>query len=627
MSDQDTAAAIVEGLAGAWTICNLYPDPESQPALQRIGQSIREAASDGETWLDVGPGFFVYDDEEIETLRDSTSRLAQRCFVHSIASIGVIGLATDHEIAAFMGVLSLDEPTIANEGGFSSLMGRHGITEIAVVTRVPLKIETVEQAFERPDDVLAAMTGLSDPERFALRLVEESGGVPEQLGELFHERFTSTFGSIDEGDVTAREQVVQAFVEAFFYLDEEYQVAVLGPFLGSVEQPLERLFLDQFAAHELARIAPSLDSQGFALLMDYARIATDESDGRPSELLGLLDAPDGGASAVRAVAARVQDRLVQGDDRFGEQSAYEKLRVQFPDQRQYFYQTLDTFRGLISVEDRNDRYRRLMRLLTGKIVASMRQGRFRRAELWMRSVTDAPTFPPERAREVEEALGLACTPEVLDVLIAQLATSDSGSARYLAAHLVVLNMSVGLDLLAGEEDRARRKVLIGVLGDAAGVDPEPVISALDDSRWYVVRNLAIVLRNSGSDRAAPELARLTRHDDHRVRVEALRGLAMIAPGAVADIGERLADDHETVRRAAIGVLAVRPGPEAETMMIDALDGRLTIDEKTDLLRHLGERGTPESTGVLEKLAKRRFAFTIGARTLRSAARQALGATK
>jgi hypothetical protein len=627
VSEQNTAATIVEGLAGAWTICNLYPDPESQPALQRIGETIREAAATGETWLDVGPGFFMYDDDEVETVRDSTSRLAQRCFVHNIASIGIIGPATDHDIAAFMGVLSRDEATIADEGGISALLGRQGTTEIAVVTRVPLKVEIVEQTFERSDDVLTAMIGFADPQRFAQRLIDESDGDAQRLGKLYHERFTSTYNSIDEEDVAAQEQVVQAFVEAFFYLDEGYQVAVLDPFLRSAEEPLERLFLDQFAGHELAKIAPRLDSQGFALLMDYARIATSDSDRRPDELLGWLGAPDGGASAVQTVAARVQDRLVQGEDRYGEQSAYAQLREQFPDPRQYFYQTLDTFRGLVAVEDRNDRYRRLMRLLTGKIVASIRKQWFRRAELWVRSVVDSPTFPPERAREVEEALRLACTPEVLDVLVAQLATSDSPSPKYLAAHLVGLNMPVGLDLLAEEDDRVRRKVLIGVLGDAASADPEPVIAALEDSRWYVVRNLAIVLRTSGSDRVAPELARLTRHDDHRVRVEALRGLAMIAPGAVSDIGERLADDHETVRRTAIGVLGVRPGPEAEALLIEALDGRLTVDEKADLLRHLGERGTPKSTDTLEKISRRRFALTSGARTLRSAARQALGAKK
>lgn len=624
MSQEHTAATVVEGLAGAWTICNLYPDPGNQPALQRIGENVRQAVAGGETWLDVGPGFFLDDEAEVEVVRDSASRLAQRCYVHNIASLGVIGPATDRELAEFMGILAMDEEAIVGQGGLSSLLQGRSITNLAVVTRVPLQVETEELVFERPEEVLTVMAGLADPQTFAREIVEESGHDPQRLGELYHERFLSTYGLIEEDDVSAQEQVVQAFVEAFFYLEEPYQVAVLDPFLKSAEDPLDRLFLDQFAGHELAKIAPRLDSHGFALLMDYARIATDASDQRPDELLGWLGTSDGGANAAQAIAARMQERFVYGADRLGEQSAFELLRLQFPDPRQYFYQTLDTFRGLVAVEDRNDRYRRLMRLLTGKIVAGIRREWFRRAELWMRSVIDSPTFPAERAREVEDALRLACTNEVLNSLVGHLAASNSESVRYLASQLVSLNMPVGLDLLGAEDDRARRRALIGILGEAARRDPEPVIDALVDDRWFVIRNLAIVLRSSGSPRAVPELAKLTRHSDHRVRVEAVRGFAIVAPEDVATIGERLRDDHESVRRTAVGVLAVRPGLNAELMMIDALDGNLGADEKADVVRHLGERGTPASVAKLEELAKRRFAFTSSARSLRRAARQALG---
>jgi hypothetical protein len=627
VSEETTAAAIVEGLAGAWTISNLYPDPESQSAFQRLGENIREAVAAGETWLDVGPGFFLDDDAEVEAVRESASRLAQRCYVHNIASLGVTGPASDRELAAFMKILAMDDEAISDQGGLSSLLQQHAITDLAVVTRVPLTIDGGELVFERPDEVLTAMAGLANPEAFARGIVEEAEGDPERLGELYHERFVSTYEMIEEGDVVGQEQVVQAFVEAFFYLEETHQIAVMGPFLRSADETLNRLFLDQFAGHELATIAPRLDSHGFALLMDYARIATDVSDNRPDEILGWLGTPEGAASVVQTVAARVQDRLVQGEDRYGEQSAFEELRTQFPDPRHYFYSTLDIFRGLVAVEDRNDRYRRLMRLLTGKIVASIRREWFRRAELWMRSVIDAPTFPEERAREVDDALRLACTNEVLNSLVGHLASSKTDSVRYLASRLVGLNMPVGLDLLGAEEDRARRRALIGILGEAARNDPEPVITALDDERWFVVRNLVIVLRNSGSTHAAPELARLTHHEDHRVRVEAVRGLAIVAPEDIATIGERVQDEHESVRRTAVGVLAVRPGPEAESLMVAALDGNLNIDEKADLVRHLGERGTPASVAKLEQLAKRRFAFTSRARTLRKAAIQALGATK
>jgi hypothetical protein len=425
----------------------------------------------------------------------------------------------------------------------------------------------------------------------------------------------------------AREQVVHAFVEAFFTMDEPYMVAVLEPFLRSHDEPLDRLFLDQFAGQELARIAPQLDSQGFALLMDYARIATDDADRRPEELLGWLGTGEGTTDAIQIVTARVQERLLLGQDQVEGQGAYAKIRSQLPDTRHHFYQTLDTFRGLLAVEDRNDRFRRLMRLLTGKIVASVRRGRFRRAELWTRSVIDSPTYPPERAREVQEALELACTPEVIDALIAEVASTGSEPAKHLAIHLAGMKMDVVLDLLAEEDDRARRKALIGVLGEAAGHDPDPVLAALDDDRWYVVRNLAIVLRASENERVTPELVRLTGHKDHRVRVEALRALATTAPGAVAEIGKALGDEHEVVRRAAVGVLAARPGKEAEGLMIGALDRRLTTEEKQDVIRHLGERNTPESEKALERFAGRKFVLTGRGRALRTAARDALKGRK
>lgn len=626
MSEETVAAAIVEALAGAWTVVNLYPDPESQPSFHRIGDSLRGAAkdADGDVWLDVGPGFFAQGDEEIEVTRDAAVRLAQRCYVHNVASIGITEPPSDHDISAFMSILSLDEETIAQKGGLHALLMQEAIGGISVVARVPLAADVEGPTFDRPDEVVRAMSGLVDPESFAEELVAEAEGDPDRLSELFHGRFRLTYGLIDESDVVAREQVVHAFVEAFFALDEQYMVVVLEPFLQSHDEPLDRLFLDQFAGHELARIAPRLDSQGFALLMDYARIATDNDDRRPEELLGWLGTGEGRTDAIQMVTARVQERLLQREEIEEEQSAYAELRAQVPDTRRHFYHTLDTFRGLLAVEDRNDRFRRLMRLLTGKIVASVRRSRFRRAELWMRSVTDSTTFPPERAREVQEALELACTPEVMDVLIAEVASSGSEPARRVAVHLARTKMDVALDLLAEEDDRSRRRALIGVLGEAAGHDPGPVLAALDDNRWYVVRNLAIVLRTSGNERVTPELIRLTAHKDHRVRVEALRALATTAPEAIGEIGRALGDDHETVRRAAVGVLAARSGNEAEALMIGALDGKLTTEEKEEVIRHLGERRGSESRRTLERLAGRRFVVTGRGRALRAAAREALG---
>ncbi|NIA24137.1 MAG: hypothetical protein GWP04_01060 [Gammaproteobacteria bacterium] len=624
MIDETGAAEVVEALAGAWTVYNLYPEPETQPSFHRIGESLRTAAAVGTIWLDVGPGFFLCDDQEVQVTRDAVERLAQRCYVHNIASVGVTDPPSDRDLAAFMSVLALEEQAIEQGGGLPALLMRKGISGLSVVTKMPLSTGAEGPTFERDDVVRDAMAGAMDPAEFAAALVEEAEGDSARLAELFHTRFRETYGLIADSDIAACEQVVRAFVEAFFSLDEQFMVAVLGPFLGAYDDPIDRLFLDQFAGHELARIAPKLDSAGFALLLDYARIGTDEADRRPDELLALFDAGDGAADAVQMVTARVQERLLGAAPESLSQIAIGELRPQFPDPRRHFYYTLDTFRGLLAVEDRDNRFRRLMRLLTGKIIASIRRQQFRHAELWVRSVTDAPTHPPERRREVQEALELACTRDVIDLLVNEVSGAGPDAARSLVARLGATKIGVVLGLLAEEEDRSRRKVLIDILGAVAEHDPGPVLAALDDERWYVVRNLATVLRASGNSEAVPGLVKLLTHGDHRVRVEALRALNTIEPAAIEHAGGALGDDHEVVRRAAIGLLAARPGAEAEGHLIAALNGRLSAAEKEEVIRHLGDRESPECEDALKAVAGRRFILSARGRALRAAAREALG---
>jgi len=624
VDDETGAAGVVEALAGAWTVYNLYPDPEAQPSFHRIGESLRATVAVRNVWLDVGPGFFLCDDQEVQVTRDAAERLAQRCYVHNIASLGLTDPPSDRDLAVFMSVLALEEQAIEQGGGVPALLMREGVSGISVVTRIPLSVEGEGTTFERDDVVRDAMAGAMDPGEFAAVLIEQVEGDPARLAALFHTRFRETYRLIDESDVAALEQVVLAFVEAFFSMGEQFMVAVLEPFLGAYDHPVDRLFLDQFAGHELARIAPRLDSAGFALLLDYARIQTDEADRRPVELLGLLDTGDGTPDAVQIVTARVQERLlgtVAGS--LSDQSAIAALRPQFPDPRRHFYHTLDTFRGLLAVEDRNDRFRRLMRLLTGKIIANVRRQHFRHAELWVRSVTDAPTYSAERRREVQEALELACTRDMIDLLVDEVADTGSEAARRLVEKLGAMKMGIVLGLLAEEEDRSRRKALIDILGAVAEHDLGPVLVALDDDRWYVVRNLATVLRASGNPAAVPELVKLLAHGDHRVRVEALRALNTIDPAAIEHVGGALGDDHEVVRRAAVGLLAARPGAKAEGYLIEALNGRLTAAEKAEVIRHLGECESPRCEDALRAVASRRFVLTGRGRALRAAAREAL----
>ncbi|MDH3261633.1 MAG: HEAT repeat domain-containing protein [Acidimicrobiia bacterium] len=627
-ADLARASAVVEALSAAWTVYNLYPDPASQSAFVRVADTLRQAIGDRDLSMEVGPTGFLIDGEEIQVARGAAERLVKQCFVHNMEVLAFSGLPSDADIVTFLSVLSKDEEDLRGEGGIGAILAKEGISNPAVVTRSLLSsfgepVETVE----RDVGVQAVMSQGSNPEEFARSLLEEAGGDRDLLGTIFHDRYRDVFSRVDEKDVSGREMVVTAFVDAFFYFDEGSQVAVLGGFLTGQEDQVDRVFLDQFAGNELAILAPQLDSRGFSLLLDYARIATDQIDKRPEELLGLLESPEPVRSARELVATRVQERLADLEGQMPQRQASASLRTQFPDPAKYFYETLDTFRGLLAVEERDDRFRRLMRVLTGKISGSIRRGRYRRAELWLRAAVDHPTYAAERAAEVRDAISQAGAPDVLEGLIAKLADDDQTEApKRLLSILAPDHIDVLIDMMAAEEDRARRRTLLDVLGRESARDPRHVIRRLDDERWFVVRNLVIVLGRSGNTTCVPAVRRLLAHHDHRVRVEALRSLSSLDSGSMGYFGEALSDSNESVRQAAIAMLGARGTGESDSLLIGALwSAHLDTDEKERIIRVLGERPSNDAQQAIESMARKRFTLSAKVRQLRSAAREALEA--
>lgn len=630
-ADPARAASVVEALSAAWTVFNLYPNPTSQGAFHRVADSLRQAVGDQDLSMEVGPTGFLVEGEEIQVTRGAADRLVKQCFVHNLEVLAFSGKPSDSDIVAFLDVLSKDEEDLRGEGGIGAILTKQGITDIAVVTRSLLSTlgEPVE-TIERDTAVQAAMTAGTNPEQFARSLMEEAGGDLEQLGTIFHDRYRDLYARVEQSDVVGRESVVTTFVDAFFFFDERPQVAVLGEFLTGQEDQVDRVFLDQFAGNELALLAPQLDSHGFSLLLDYARIATDQIDKRPEDLLGLLESPEPVRSARELVATRVQDRLADLEGQLPQRAAFSSLRTQFPDPSRYFYETLDTFRGLLAVEERDDRFRRLMRVLTGKISGSIRRGHFRRAELWLRAAVDHPTYTADRAEEVTEAIAQAGAPDVLEALVGRLAEDDGETepAKRLLAILAPSQINTLVDMMASEEDRARRRILLDVLGRESARDPRPIVERLDDERWFVVRNLAVVLGRSANPECLPAVRGLLAHPDHRVRVETLRSLAALDQGSVDYFGEALSDPHEGVRQAAIAMLGVRGSSEADSLLIGALwSPDLDTAEKERVVRVLGERPSGDARQAIEALAKKRFTLSAKVRQLRTAAREVLAAQR
>jgi HEAT repeat protein len=626
MDEQAVPSQVLDALGTAWTIHGLYPDPQSQPAFQRALATLREAASEP-VLFDVRPGGFAVEGVVLEVAREGTERLSRRLFLHGVEALTVVAPPRYEEMVQFFEVLARDDHEVQESGGVEAAMLRAGIESLGVTERPPLTEAEQEESIDRDEEVVRALEQGADPELFAKALMAEAGEDPQALAELFRARYDDVYAKVADDDVTGREEVVQVFVEAFFFFGDPYQVAVLEGFLVSKEEAPNRVFLDQFAGHELAGLAPRLDPHGFSLLLDYARISTDQADQRPDELLSLLESAEDVDEARKVVAASVQRRIGDVQEAHGEMAdeTIEALRAQFPSSSRYLYDALMVLRGLLNVEDRPDRFERLLRIWTGKIAAAVRRREYRRAELWLRAVTDRPTYPEERRPEIHQALSQLGTPDVLEMLVAETNDGKEGEAQANLLRGLGPRAVEGLvELLGAATDASRRRILMEVLVVAGQEDPTPLLAHLHDPRWYVVRNLVVVLGRIGSSQVRVALAGQLRHEDHRVRLEVLRALAPMGALAVENLEVALRDSHPRVRQTAIGILGGMGTEHAAACLIQAL-ARPSLDaaEKRRIVSLLAESRMVSAEEALGRLAGQRFVVSSSRRLVRDAAREAL----
>lgn len=631
-SDATRASSVIEGLGTAWTVYSLYPDPERQPAFRRAIETLRTVTEEPISFSMDALGF-SFEGEEINVDREGADRLAKRCYFHHVEAFGVSSPPSENDVVRLFNSLAKEEESSRATGGVGGALRRDGVTCFSVVQRALLATGGNEDPVDRDPSVQAIIDDAVDPEQFAKKLLDEFGNDPAALAEAFHAKYHETLSRVLEADLNGRESVVQAFVEVFFYFEELGQVAAFKTFLGG-DDAADRIFLDQFAGHELAKLAPRLDSTGLSLLLDYARVATDQADSRPAELLGILKNPEALQSMREVAAAKVQERL--GDLNRAAESSERFLAVvqdQFPDPRRYFYDALEVFRGLLAVEDRDDRFGRLMRIWVGKVSESVRASDFRRAELWLRAAVARPTYSDSRTAEIEDALAQIASTEVMGLVIdaaTQAGVSDLREAESSNDPAIRLMQALGpravnslVDLLADEEEKSRRRLLIDLLTQVAKNDPTPLLARLSDDRWYVVRNLLTVLRDTHPEPSAA-IGAAANHPDHRVRMEALRVLANGGPSGVPFIKKALSDSEEKVRGTAIGLLGAHRTSDTERVLLAALDDRsVATSDKHKVIGALGNFDTVASKEALTSLASRRLIFSSAGRALRAAAQASI----
>lgn len=642
---------VFDALGIGWGVHELYPNPVRQQAF--LGAVDRLAVlGDSSLQFEIGANSVSSMGEELATERGGTARLSLRLFVHEVEWLELDGAPSADDLNEFFNLLAADEKATREAGGIGPALEDKGVWSIRVTQR-GLLVEALDKPWEerelddsedsegglpRAARVAKMIAGGASAAEVAEAMVEQSDGEPEAIAGSFCDAFRLIYPDAEPtpgADESVHDLLtayrtaprakapVDTFAETFFLLPVEAQSRVLSDFLARREEGLHSLLLDQFGGADLADLVPYLEESSFDQLVTYARDVVDTATGSADELLPMVSAARDVKEARQTAADRIRE-MIEGIGGLGGATGglAGQLRAETTATEELGERLV---RLLFTIEDRPDRFARLVDALCGRISGEVQARNLEKAIVLLNVATGSAQLSAGKRQAVEEGLvellrsdyavfnDAAQDPETRELL----GTLLGGFGEPAADHL--------MQRLSVEEDPATRRVLISLLVVVGSSHPDPIVRFFKAGQWYVVRNAVAIAGKIGGRTWIPHLRLLTRHDDHRVVIEALRALAPMDPDdVVTDLVTGLAHENERVRETAFLLLKASKSSSRQPQLIEALTNRAMDPARQEIADLLFELGTPEALGALTELAKKPFLISATRRDARRAARAALG---
>jgi hypothetical protein len=632
------ALTVANAMGSAWATYQLYPDPRGRVGFDRALQDLAEAP--GIDHLGVGPQAFTWSGSDLHVTHAGTRRIVDRLFASNVAALQFISSPDADDMLALFEVLRVTPGALDDQGGAAASLKGVGVRSMRLIEMQDLSDEEQEEQEERDlteeNDKWEATDFAGDPEGLAAALLEATGDDTSALASLVIDTYVRAHTVIDQQDVWNHEEMVHTFVDMFFFFPREYQAPLITGVLGRQHESPFRVFLDQFASHELNELAPFLDPQTHPLLLEYARIATENQD-RSREIIDLLNEAGPEDSVDAVVGRRIQSVLAgtAGDTDAAGSLALARLTAQRPDALITYAAGVGIVGRLLSVAESEAETLRVLRIWAGKTAQAIKDRDPASALTWLQAVADSSSLADAAAGPASQALG-----EAIDLdIVTELAevfheTPDSVAANELLRRLAYQVTEPLIELLGKEEDGRRRRGLLAMVVEVSQTNPDQVVAHLDDPRWYLVRNLAFVLGRCRHPEVAPHVVPLAKHLDARVRREAIRAIHSLTRHAdISPYVDGLTDIDESVRKAALTVLRSCDDRGLVPALESILASQVDTDVKLDVIALLGgyliadARGraplAAEAHVVLERLAQTGSGGLGANRTVRAAARQTL----
>ncbi len=186
-----------------------------------------------------------------------------------------------------------------------------------------------------------------------------------------------------------------------------------------------------------------------------------------------------------------------------------------------------------------------------------------------------------------------------------------------------------LDALIDEDSPSIRRFLIGLITHFGDLAASVAIARLEDSRWFVTRNMLFILLECGSDETLRKAKPYCNHQNPKVSFEAIKCLLKAGDTyAVRPLMKYLkSNSRESVNKALLlaGAYKVKEVvPDLIQMLNKKSLTSANIEDKTAIVKALGKMDDPRALEALNNvLSTKKYLFNASLKKLKKEVRSAL----
>jgi HEAT repeat protein len=196
---------------------------------------------------------------------------------------------------------------------------------------------------------------------------------------------------------------------------------------------------------------------------------------------------------------------------------------------------------------------------------------------------DVPVEIKESLKEVVYHAGSPDLIRAMGPFIDNRTDIDEETLNEFAASLENNAIRSFIELLGELKNYAARKMVIHILTEIGRKDISVLLDGLADRRWYLVRNLVLIIKQIGDMEAAYKLITKVKHTDIRVRTEVIKTIGDLKiTQAISFLEESLDAAEQQVRISAVRAIGHLRSEKAKQILIQKIkENKAFIDKNYD----------------------------------------------